>query len=54
MWRAQDPRALSQLRAAQGPHTSAAWKESGGLAKSSDEDVGAGLEQRSERGAVLS
>lgn len=45
---------LSQPRAAQDPHTSAAWKESGGLAKSSDEDVGAGLEQSSERGAVLS
>lgn len=44
---------LSQLRAAQGPHTSATWKESGGLAKSSDEDVGAGLEQSSKRVAFL-
>lgn len=41
---------LSQLRAAQGPHTSAAWKESGGLAKSSDEHAGAGLDERREDG----
>lgn len=37
---------LSQLRAAQGPHTSAAWKEPGGLAKSSDEHAGAGLDEQ--------